>query len=153
MKPDMFDIDDVYYCKPIKNKIMSGGTFTRIIYSNELVSMNGIHLIFTLNGKIQEIYNNKYKFIYDTDDKTKSIIELLEYIESDLLKGKTFKDKQISYKLKEQINTGFFKFFQSKINAKTPSDTHSKPVLFSLKISGIWSTDGNYGITYKFTRL
>jgi len=153
MKPDMFDIDDVYYCKPIKNKIMSGGTFTRIIYPNELVSMNGIQLIFALNGKIQEIYNNKYKFIYDTDEKTKSIIELLEYIENDILRGKNFKDKQISYKLKEQVNTGFFKFFHSKINVKTPSDTHSKSVLFSLKISGIWSTDGNYGITYKFTRL
>ena len=157
MKPDMFEINDIYYCKPIKNKIMTGGTFTRIIYSNELVSMNGIHLIFTLNGKIQEIYNNKFKFIYDTDEKTRGIIQLIQNIENDILKGRFFKDKQINYKLKEQINTGFFKFFQTKIQTKiqtkTTNDMHSKPVLFSLKISGIWSTDDNYGITYKFTRL
>ena len=153
MKPDMFEINDIYYCKPIKNKIMSGGTFTRIIYSNELVSMNGIHLIFTISGRTQEIYNNKFKFIYDTDEKTRGVIQLIQNIESDILKGRFFKDKQLNYKLKEQINTGFFKFFQSRTQTKTTNDTHSKAVLFSLKISGIWSTDDNYGITYKFTRL
>jgi hypothetical protein len=153
MKPDMFEINDIYYCKSIKNKIMTGGTFTRIIYSNELVSMNGVHLIFTLNGRTQEIYNNKFKFICDTDEKTRSIIQLLQLIEHDILKERYFKNKQINYKLKEQFHSGFFKFFQSKSHVKTTNDTHSKAVLFSLKISGIWSTDDNYGITYKFTRL
>ena len=46
MNPTMFDINDVYYCKPIRNKIMNGGWFMRIIYSNNIVSINGIHRIF-----------------------------------------------------------------------------------------------------------
>lgn len=153
MKPDMFNKNDIYYCKPIKNKIMTGGMYSRIIYSNNLVSMNGVHLIFTLNGKIQEIYNNKFKFIYDLDDKTNSIIRLLETIECDILKWKTFKDKEITYKLKEQVQTGFFKFFQSKNQIKPLCEAQSTPIVFSLKISGIWSTESNYGITYKFSRV
>jgi len=31
-----------------------------------MVSINGIHIVFSISGKIHEVYNNKYKFAYDT---------------------------------------------------------------------------------------
>lgn len=160
MKPYMFNINDVYYCKSIRNKIMPGGMFTRIIYSNDLVSINGIHISFSLNGKIHEVYSNKYKFVYDVDTESKNTVETLEKIEIDILKNYSFPDKTVVFKLKEQLSANFFKFFQSKSHIKYSHaennhglDSGVAPILFSLKISGVWSTDNSYGITYKFTRV
>jgi len=160
MRPDRFDKHDIYYCKPIRNKIMNGGLFSRIIYSTSLVSINGIHIVFSLNGRIQEVYNNKYKFMYDNDAATKSVIESLEKIEYDILKNYAFQEnKTIVFRLKDQLVSNFFKFFQSKINVNPTNDSNQPttysicPTSFSLKISGVWATETSYGITYKFTRV
>ena len=153
MTPDMFHVEDVYYCKPIRNKIMNGGMFMRIIYSNRLVSINGIHIVFTIQGKVNEVYNNKYKFNYDNFNDTPNLINKLQNIEKDVLTSCDLPDKTPCYKLKEQLEMKFFKFFQSSQPVKTHGKQGSSPISFSLKISGIWSTDTTYGITYKFTKV
>lgn len=153
MKPEMFDIENVYYCKPIRNKIMNGGTFMRIIYSNNLVSINGIHIAFVIQGKVNEVYSNKYKFNYDNFNDTPNLINKLQEIEKRLLISCDIPDKTPCYKLKDQLEQKFFKFFQSSQSTKTNNKQGSNPITFSLKISGIWSTDTTYGITYKFTKI
>jgi len=150
--PAVFNIQDVYYCKPIRNKIMSGGMFIRLIYSNQLASINGIHVSFSITGRVQEIYSSKFKFFYDNVTDNYSI-SLLQDIENNLLNSADIKHRNPQYKLREQLSAGFFKFFQNnstkvgKINNATINTT------FVLKISGIWTTDTSYGITYKFTRV
>ena len=98
MNPNMFDINDVYYCKPIRNKIMNGGWFMRIIYSNDIVSINGIHLVFSISGKITEVYSNKYKFIFDGNYDTPRLINKIKEIENVILSNcdikNTCKNKQ-----------------------------------------------------------
>ena len=152
MNPNMFDINDVYYCKPIRNKIMNGGWFMRIIYSNDIVSINGIHLVFSISGKITEVYSNKYKFIFDGNYDTPRLINKIKEIENVILSNCDFKDKTPCYKLRDQLEQNFFKFFQSTQGSKTHVKTNN-PVSFSIKISGIWTTDTTYGITYKFTKV
>tara|TARA_Y100000816_G_scaffold291665_1_gene283756 strand:- start:5338 stop:5856 length:519 start_codon:yes stop_codon:yes gene_type:complete len=151
--PFHLNIENVYFCKPIKNKIMSGGNFIRIIYSDHIVSINGIHLSFLLTGKIQDVYNNKYKFTYSGSEDNKDIIKMIIQLEEDLLKS-VITDPKItpSYKLKDQINQGNFKFFQNQ-PGKCPSDKNVQDAIFVLKISGVWSNENSYGITYKFTRV
>jgi len=148
MKPDMFDINDVYYCKPIRNKIMNGGLFMRIIYSNNMVSINGIHIVFSIPGKINEVYHNKYKFVFDNNHDISNLIEF----ENDILSNCNVIDKIPTYKLRDQLEQNFFKFFQSTHGSKTQAKINNQ-VRFSIKISGIWTTDTSYGITYKFTKV
>lgn len=149
-----FLIDNVYYCKPIKNKVMNGGMFIRIIYSSCFTSINGIHLVFKMTGKIQEVYNNKFKHTYNVNDN-KDIISTILNIEETLLSNANINEKTAQYKLKDQITSGFFKFFQNG-NVKTETTKTKQPLVttrFILKISGIWTTDVNYGITYKFIKV
>lgn len=150
--PALFNIQDVYYCKPIRNKIMSGGMFIRLIYSNQLASINGIHVSFSITGRVQEIYSNKFKFFYDNDTDNCSI-SLLQNIENNLLNSADIKHRNPQHKLREQLSAGFFKFFQN--NSTKPGKINNSTIntTFVLKISGIWTTDTSYGITYKFTRV
>ena len=154
--PSNFNIHDVYYCKPIRNKIMPGGMFVRLIYSNELVSINGIHVSFSLYGRIQEIYNNKFKYTH-ADSNDDSTISIINAIEKAILENANITNKNPQYKLQEQLQSGCFKYFQDNIlPSKTVKQTNSQPPRFTsfvLKISGIWTTDVEYGITYKFTKV
>ena len=59
--------------------------------------------------------------------------------------------KTAQYKLKDQITSGFFKFFQNgNVKQKLQNKTALVTTRFILKISGIWTTDVNYGITYVY---
>lgn len=154
--PSKFNIHDVYYCKPIRNKIMSGGMFIRLIYSNELVSINGIHVSFPLYGRIQEIYNNKFKYTH-IGTGVDSMISSINAIEHAILENANIVNKNPQYKLHEQLQSGCFKYFQDNISpCKSGKQNNTYPpsiTNFVLKISGIWTTDADYGITYKFTKV
>ena len=54
-------------------------------------------------------------------------------------------NKLPSNKIYEQIKSGYIKLF-SDIGNKTNCS-------FILKISGIWETQTNYGLTYKFVKI
>jgi hypothetical protein len=152
-----FNIHDVYYCKPIRNKIMHGGTFIRLIYSDDVVSINGVHVSFSLCGRIQEVYNNKFKYTPAGHDD-ESLILAINIIERKLLENVNIQHKSPQYKLREQLCTGCFKYFQDNVNTNTKQtrSNHTNSVClanFILKISGIWTTESEYGITYKFTKV
>ena len=54
-------------------------------------------------------------------------------------------DKTPQYKIYEQIKNGNIKMFNDIGNKSICS--------FILKISGIWETQNNYGLTYKFIKV
>jgi hypothetical protein len=73
------------------------------------------------------------------------IIDNLKVIEEDILKKYEMKDKVAQFKIYEQLKNGNIKIF-SDLNNKTSAS-------FILKISGIWETQMNYGLTYKFIKV
>lgn len=141
---EQYNIKNVYFSEPIKNNIMNDGTFTRIIYSTNTFVLNGIFLFITLIPTYIDKYYNKYKYFFDVK-QNKDIIDQLQLIESNILSQHSIKNKVPQYKIKEQLESGFIKFFDETINKSDNS--------FILKISGIWENDTNYGITYKFTKI
>jgi hypothetical protein len=107
-----------------------------------------------MTGKIQEVFNNKFKNTYNVNDN-KDIINTILNIEENLLSNANITEKTAQYKLKDQITSGFFKFFQNG-NVKSESTKTKQSLVttrFILKISGIWTTDVNYGVTYKFIKV
>jgi hypothetical protein len=141
---DQFNDKNIFFCDPIKNNVMNDGIFIRIIYSSEIVAINGIFLLLTLNDVTCEKYYSKYRCKFNTTTHA-HIINDLKSIEENILKKYSVPNKMPQFKIYDQIKNGYIKVF---------FDIEKKPeTLFTLKISGIWETEENYGLTYKFSKI
>lgn len=141
---DQYNEDYVYFCEPIKNNIMNNGTFIRIIYSTSLFILNGIYINISINYTTVDKYFNKYKCSFDTN-QYRELIENIRIIEEGLIKKIGILGKIPQYKIYEQLKNGNIKVF---------SDTSEKiGNIFLLKIAGMWETETEYGLTYKFIIL
>ena len=119
---------------------MTDSMFIRILYSNNVFVMNGIYLIISFQNISVEKYYNKYRCNFDIPSH-KELIHKIQSIEEHILK-KVKINKTPVYKIYEQIRNGNIKVFSD-----LQDNIHNN---FILKISGIWETDINYGVTYKF---
>jgi hypothetical protein len=72
-------------------------------------------------------------------------MDTIKVIEEDILKKYEIRDKVAQFKIYEQLKNGNIKIFSDVINRSSCS--------FILKISGIWETHLNYGLTYKFIKV
>ena len=142
-KLEQYDNKSLFFCEPIKNNIMSDGVFSRVLYSTPYTLFNGIYLLVNLKDVSCEKFYNKYKCNFNILNH-KDIIDNLKIIEEELLK-KYNMNKIPSYKIYEQMKTGYIKLFTDVGNRSQCS--------FILKISGIWETQYNYGLTYKFLKV
>ena len=141
---NQYEDNCVYFCEPIKNNIMNDGNFIRILYANTYVTLNGIYILIKLNDIVCDKYYNKYKCNFDVNSHN-DIINNLKNIEESILKKIDINDKLPQYKIYEQLKNGNIKLFND-IGTKSSSS-------FILKISGIWETITNYGLTYKFVKV
>jgi len=141
---DQFDNKNIYYCDPIKNNVISDGSFIRIIYSTPYFSLNGINLLISLNNIFIEKYYSKFKCSFNVDIHY-ALIENIRQMEENILKNVNNVNKIAQFKIYEQMKNGNIKIFSDNIE-KTNN-------LFMLKISGIWETDQYYGLTYKFVKI
>ena len=44
------DKNNIVVCDPIKNSIIQYSSFYKLIYTNEIITMNGIYILFDLNN-------------------------------------------------------------------------------------------------------
>jgi hypothetical protein len=139
---EQYNDNNIFFCDPIKNNIMNEGSFTRILYSNDIISFNGVYLLIKLIDISCEKYYNKYKCNFNVN-LHKDLIDNLKIIEDNILKK--YKTNKIpSFKIYEQLKSGHIKIFnniENKVNCS-----------FILKISGIWETQSEFGLTYKFLK-
>ena len=145
-KMNQYKEDSIYFCEPIKNNIMQDGVFIRILYSTSNMIFNGIYLELDLNETYFEKYYNKYKCNYNMNIfSNKELIDKIKMMEENILKKANYSNKIPNYKIYEHIKNGNIKIFCDSI-PKNDS-------VLVLKISGIWETSSNYGLTYKFINL
>jgi hypothetical protein len=148
-------LSNIFFLDSKRNIIMDG-KFTKIIHSDELITINGIYLqiLFSINlidkSKLVNKNMNKYfmKFIPNDTNNNKIINELTK-IEEGLIDHykKTFSCKKTPiFLLKDQLITGNVKLYREIPHLNKKSD-------FILKISGIWENNENIGITYKFMEV
>jgi hypothetical protein len=126
-----------------KTNMVMNGSFTKLFYSNEFVTLNSIYLDFNLKHSIfkscQKFYLTNINYL-----ENKSIIANIIYIENEILKQ--YRElysiqKHRNYLLRENLNNGSLKIYKQQ-----PMNNSN----IYLKISGIWESDDEYGITYKF---
>jgi hypothetical protein len=145
---DEFNKDYIFLQEPVKNNIIDDSKFIRIIYSNNIFSVNTLYIVFNLHIIQIENYFNKHKFVFNVKQTTKQINQF-KYIEESILDKVFIINKKPVFRLYEQLNSGNLKLFKDNLKLhKINSDNE-----FIIKISGIWENEYEYGITYKFVDM
>ena len=133
---------------PVKNTVMEQSNFIRLLYSDAVVSLSGLHVRARLYASKVEQYFNKYKCVVDLEKSAAGIKELVA-LEKLVLAQACLRDKKPVQKIAEQLRMGTFKLFSDETDALDGS----RRGIYILKISGIWVTESEYGVTYKFMEL
>lgn len=139
---DELNIHNVFYLEKVKNTVMADSDFLRIIYSNQLFTLNGIFIKFNLNLRSIEKSFNKYKCLFDINQH-RDILSKISAIEKNIMNKHMFGNKTPVYRISEQLNNGYLKIFNE-------IDSIGDTCEFIVKIHGIWENEFEYGLTYKF---
>ena len=146
LNTNQYDINNVIISEKTKNNIMTNGDFYRLYYSTEDIILNGLHISFELKNISIEKYFNKIKCIFDNNDYNNNTVFLLKNIEKKLLERYTGINRDSVYRIGEQLENKFIKIFDDNyISIK-----RYKSIKFVLKVSGIWSSQIEYGLTFRF---
>jgi len=141
--------NNIHFLETKINNIMVGD-FTKLIYTNENMTLNGlyIHIELHLNNTIKKLHDAPKQVVYfNNNSHNKTIIHNLIQIENQLLNlYNLYKNcnKRPKYILQQQLLSEFIQLY---------SESASNNNCIVLKISGIWETDIAYGITYKFIEM
>jgi len=139
-----FDINNLYYLDPIKNTVIDNSNFIRILYSNKLFTLNGIYIYLDFTNITFINNNNRGKYSIDLNNNSNNkIILFIKNLEENILNNSIIKNKIQSKKLTELLSSGYIKNINNTFNIKNNNNN------FILKISGIWESDFEYGLTYK----
>jgi hypothetical protein len=121
------------------------GNFTKIIYSDDSISINGVYVFvpFVISNINDGFYNNNLIFFNPLQNTAliKEIGRLEHNILSYYKKVRTI-DKINGSPLMCQLHNGNVKVY------KETAQLHGSK--YFLKISGIWENSSEIGITYKF---
>ena len=140
---EQFNNKHLYFYDAIDNTIIENSKFIKMIYSEEDYILNGIYILLELNISNRELYFKKYKFNFDIRANSKLINNVYKIEEDILNKYDCGKNKKNN--IKELFNNGYF-----KIHSSDETNFGNK---FILKMSGIWETVDEYGITYKIIQI
>ena len=141
------DINEhIRYLYSKKNTIMDGN-YTKILFSNDYTTMNGMYI--TLPSLIVTDSTNNNTRILNANNRINSVlIENLRVLEHSLIKHYcTFNglSKVGDMVLNRQLKSGQIRVYRDNIM------TSSKK--YVIKISGIWETAQSVGLTYKINEV
>ena len=164
--------ENVFFTEKKRNVILDGN-FVKILYSTEHFEMNGLHLRTSLESSrnpgsgLTPSFENSTLF----SEKTPKFVELFEptlthnlkqiellcKIERDIIHhymSLHSPHKNATYNLKSQLLSGTFRFsvenYENYVSGGGGFTTVGTRRNYALKISGIWETNFNVGITVKF---
>lgn len=141
--------DNIRYLYPKKNTIMEG-EFTKILFSKEYVTMNGIYLHLPFVVDTRKIYeNNHIRFLVQNNVQNNNVVSDLKMIEKTLLTN--YSDyykikKQFEYTLSRQLHSNQIRVYHDISNK-------SRRTRYVIKISGIWESVDKIGLTFKILEL
>ena len=141
---DDFNSEKILINNKTRNNIITNSFFYRLYYSDNDFISNGVVIVFQLNDISFEKYFNKNKLIFNSKQNL-NIVEKLNNIEDELLQSLKIENKSRKNLIKEQLDNGFLKIINEKYNILKKQDK-SKIII---KISGIWESKTEYGLTFR----
>jgi hypothetical protein len=147
---DDFHSDNIFFLERKRNVVIDG-FFSKIIYSDEFFTMNGIFFAIPLQLQKSGAKDAKYIHFYPHDIKNIYNITKLSEIEHSIInyykKTQGVIEKRNNLVLTNQLYNGCFKIYKEN---SLPS---GQPKKYMLKISGLWESANEVGITYKFMEM
>ena len=151
---DNININNIIISDPIKNSVMQYSNFYKIVFSNNIISYNGLYISFDLN----DITLNREKILLNDTYNSNNIetIYKLRNIENIILNN-IDTNKKKTYKIYELFSNGYIKYCYNDIYIENFNNNHKLLLsnnnfdkkTFILKISGLWENKDNIGITFK----
>lgn len=136
-----YESNKIYFSYPMKNNVVHNGHFMKIYYSAINFTLSGMYIKLNLDVLQNECFSNKNILFFDPNNINNSkIIEVLRYIEDDILRKANITDKNCTDLLYKQLLKG---------KIKISSNNFSGNALI-LKISGIWDDENSCGLNFKF---
>ena len=137
LQPSDFNIKNIYFLEKKMNMIMEG-YFTKIIFTNPFMTMNGVFLQLPIT---KSNFSKSPYFLQFDPICHKDIITQMCIIEKQLIQYymSFYKvQKNPVYSLKNQLQNGSVKYYKNFVGG-----------LLYIKISGIWENLSEVGITFK----
>lgn len=132
------NIRNIFFAPMQENKILNNSNYTKLLYSTDTITLNGLYFHINLNNIKYYKNFNKYYISFDNVTELHDIITL----EKDIL-HKKFPKKQHIYSIFYIIQQKKLSFYSYKNILIT------NPFSLIMKISGIWSNDHECGLTYR----
>ena len=159
----VFDINDIlpqytYFLEQKKNIIMDG-YFTKIIYSNDHFTMNGVYLNFFISdSKTHTVMNKKNIYFNPYHEKNIDLIKSISMLELNILElykqtyssGKSTSEPIPYTKNYKKISNNLAKQLYSGIIKVTNHSNVSSMNQCVIKISGVWENYDEMGITFTY---
>jgi len=148
---DIRFVDEIRFLYSKQNTVMDG-EFTKILFSRENFTMNGLHLLFPIvidprSNKTE--YVNHIRSIHNNFQLNAKLIHdfcLLEKKLLDQYKKYARSDKQVELCFHKQITTK-----QLRVYTELNRNVHTNVII--IKISGVWESRNHIGMTYKIVEL
>lgn len=142
---DNIDYKSIFYGEKVDNIILKDSLFVKLFYSTNNMILNGIYISVDLNMSYLPMDTHS-KMNFERNNYFFNVIEKLNKIENIILNkycvlNNELRNKNRILKLKQQLTKPYIKV------PYTLSENYTKMLI---KISGIWITETEYGITYKF---
>ena len=138
--------NSVIFSQKIKNNILSNGYFYKIYYSDNYFTSNGLLLLFSIKDISVENYFNRVRCSFDKVFN-KDILLFIKQLEYKILSDFNFEGLyRPVYRIDEQLKNEYIKIFSDKKIQRGKLDK----LEILLKISGVWATDKECGITFRF---
>jgi hypothetical protein len=132
-----------------KLNVIMDGSFTKILYSNEFFTMNGLYILFPI---IKNCIEKNFIKFNPYQSNNLSMIQEFSKIEQRILEyyKTTFncKSKNVNL-LSKQMYYGSMKLYK-ELNGV---DNGKKSIQYIIKISGVWETYDGIGLTFKLIEV
>jgi hypothetical protein len=165
ISPGDFDSIHLHFGPTVKNND-SDGNFSRIIYSTKHISFNGLGIMVDLADVQHESHYKKTFMRFDPHaPENSTTMTQLQTIENEILDKYVMKGglRCVHHSLAEQLNVGCIKAYTNDgtgTGTGTGDDQadcshghgHASKIQVMLKICGVWETNGECGILYKFIK-
>ncbi len=144
-----FDVHKVHFLDTKKNIIIDG-IFTKMVYLDDIVSLNAIYIMFPCKYYIERsTTRSNIMFSLNTEENQK-IIDLETAILNNYMKHYQV-NKRMNTNLSTQIINGRTRLYREG-DGDDSANINTSPEIV-LKISGVWETEHEIGITHKFVEM
>lgn len=135
------DVNNITICNPIANKFSNYDKFYKILYNLNGMTMNSIFLLVDIDYINITEEHKKYKVVFNIDENT---IDKIKRIEMNLL------DKINQYLQKDVVLNCHYNLINNKCIYSSNSISKKNKKMY-IRISGIWESNHQIGLTTKMT--